>query len=314
MRRGKRSARGLDKRVRGVVRFNEKLAYHSSLRVGGEARYFVRPEMVEDVKESLSFAEEEGLPWIAMGNGTNILFPDEGYPGIVIQIGSAMGGRELDQDGGLLKVQAGESLGRVIHFLHSYGLNDFDFLIGIPGAIGGALVMNAGIPEGSLSDLVKRVQALDERGKPVTLEREECGFGYRRSIFQQGRLIILAAEFAVGGGHEWDLKELWERRHRQPLDRPSPGCVFKNPPGDYAGRLIEGAGLKGYRIGGAAVSSLHANFIVNEGGASATDVLRLIDVVRARVYKEFGVDLEMELEIVSQERNWKGRAPETLLS
>jgi UDP-N-acetylmuramate dehydrogenase len=213
-----------------------------------------------------------------------------------------------------LKVQAGESLNRVIHFLHTYGLNDFDFLIGIPGAIGGSLVMNAGIPEGSIADLLKRVHALDERGEPVTLARDDCGFGYRRSIFQQRRLIILAAEFAVGSRREWDLKELWKRRQRQPLNRPSPGCVFKNPPGDYAGRLIEQAGLKGYRIGGAAISSVHANFIVNEGGASAADVLRLIDLVRERVYKEFGVDLEMELEIISQGRSRKGRAPEMLLN
>ncbi|MFQ6117918.1 MAG: UDP-N-acetylenolpyruvoylglucosamine reductase, partial [Candidatus Bipolaricaulia bacterium] len=137
------------------------------------------------------------------------------------------------------------------------------------------------------------------RGEPLVLHREECGFGYRRSIFQQERLIILAAEFQVGGGREWDLKELQKRRRRQPLRQPSPGCVFKNPPGGHAGRLIELAGLKGHQIGGAAISSLHANFIVNEGGASAADVLRLIDLVRERVYKEFRVDLEMELEIIS---------------
>jgi UDP-N-acetylmuramate dehydrogenase len=295
----KRAVRGLDKRVRGVVKFNEKLEYHSSLRVGGEARYFVRPETVEDVKKCLTFAAEEELPWVAMGNGTNILFPDGGYDGVVIQIGPGMKQKELDHARGLLRVQAGESLGKLIHFLHSYGLNDFDFLIGIPGAIGGSLVMNAGIPEGSISDLVEQIHAIDERGEPVTLKREDCGFGYRQSCFQQEKLIIITAEFSVCNGRKWDLKELWERRRRQPLNRPSPGCVFKNPPGDHAGRLIEQAGLKGYRIGGAAISTIHANFIVNEGGASAADVLRLIDLVRERVYKEFGVDLEMELEIIS---------------
>lgn len=291
--------RGLDKRVRGVVKFNEKLSWHSSLRVGGEARYFVRPQAVEDIKECLSFAQEEDLPWVAMGNGTNILFPDEGYPGVVIQIGPGMRGKELDCSRGILKVQAGESLGGLIHFLHSFGLNDFDFLVGIPGAVGGSLVMNAGIPEGAIGDLVERVYALDERGEVRTFTKEECEFGYRESRFQRERLIIFEAEFTVGNGQEWDLEELWARRRRQPLGKPSPGCVFRNPPGDYAGRLIEQAGLKGFRIGGAAISTVHANFIVNEGGARAADVLRLIDLVRERVYKEFRVDLEMELKIIS---------------
>ncbi len=299
MRNSRRVRRGLDKRVRGVVKFNEKLSLHSSLRVGGEARYFVKPQAVEDIKECLSFAQEEDLPWVAMGNGTNILFPDEGYPGVVIQIGLGMREKELDHSRGLLKVQAGESLGGLIHFLHSHGLNDFDFLVGIPGAVGGSLVMNAGIPEGSIGDLVKRVYALDEQGEARSFTKEECEFSYRESRFQRERLIIVGAEFAVGNHREWDLEELKARRRRQPLGQPSPGCVFRNPPGDYAGRLIEQAGLKGFRIGGAAISTVHANFIVNEGGARAADVLRLIDLVHERVYKEFGIDLETELEIIS---------------
>jgi UDP-N-acetylmuramate dehydrogenase len=299
MRNSRGARRGLDKRVRGVVKFNEKLSLHSSLRVGGEARYFVRPQAVEDIKECLSFAQEEDLPWVAMGNGTNILFPDEGYPGVVIQVGPGMKGKELDHSRGILRVQAGESLGELIHFLHSHGLNDFDFLVGIPGAVGGSLVMNAGIPEGAIGDLVKRVYAIDERGEEVAFTKEECEFGYRESRFQRERLVIFGAEFAVGNHREWDLEELRARRRRQPLGQPSPGCVFRNPPGDYAGRLIERAGLKGFRIGGAAISTVHANFIVNEGGARAADVLRLIELVRERVYKEFGVELEMELEVIS---------------
>lgn len=299
MRNARRVERGLDKRVRGVVKFNEKLKYHTSLRVGGEASYFVRPETVEDIKESLRFAQESCLPWIVLGNGTNILFPDEGYDGVVLHIGPAMTEKELDESDGALTVQAGESLGRVIRFLHSYGLTDLDFLIGIPGAVGGALAMNAGIPEGTTADPVKRIFALTEQGELVTLHREECQFGYRRSIFQKERLIILAAEFGLGTKRKWDAKALRERRQCQPLGQPSPGCVFKNPPENPAGWLIERVGLKGQRVGGAAFSSLHANFIVNEGGATAADVLRLIDLARERVYKEFGVDLEMELEIIS---------------
>lgn len=294
-----RTGWGLDKRVTGVVKFDEKLKYHTSLRVGGEARYFVRPETLEDVKESVAFAAEEGLSWVAIGNGTNILFPDEGYNGMVLQIGPGMRKMRLDQVENILSVQAGESLGFAIRFLHSYGLGDFDFLIGIPGTVGGALVMNAGIPEGTISDLVHRVYALDEQGEPVTLGQQECEFGYRQSIFHRKRWIILAAEFRVGQGREWDMKELLWRRRCQPRGKPSPGCVFKNPPGERAGRLIDRAGLKGLRVGGAAFSGVHANFIVNEGGARAADILRIIDIARERVYEEFGVDLEMELEIIS---------------
>jgi len=281
-----------------VVKFDEPLKKHTSLRVGGGARYFVVPASYEDIRESLSFAEGEGLPWVVLGNGTNILFPDEGYPGVVLKVGPLLRESRLDLGKGSFWVQAGESLGGAIEHLHAHGLGDFDFLVGIPGTIGGALVMNAGIPEGTISELVRWVRAIDEKGDLITLGRAQCEFGYRESLFQREKLVIVEAEFTVGGERRWDLAELLERRRRQPLGQPSPGCVFKNPPGWSAGELIDRAGLKGYRIGGAMISPVHANFIVNVGGARANDILRLIDLVRERVHRVFGIELEPELEIV----------------
>ena len=161
--------------------------------------------------------------------------------------------------------------------------------------------MNAGIPEGTISDLVSQVRVLTNDGKWVTLTKDECDFGYRRSLFRRRKYIIVEAEFKVSGDKAWDSESLRRRRvERQPLSQPSPGCVFKNPEvGMTAGQLIDSAGLKGYKVGGAVISHKHANFIINEGGATCKDILKLIDIVRAYVLKYFGVELKLELEIVS---------------
>lgn len=280
-----------------MVKFNEELRKYTSLRVGGAARYLVIPKDRSDLQEALAFARERGLPWVVLGNGTNILFPDEGYPGVVLKLGPGLRGKELREGGGGLHLGAGEGLGQVLRYLHRHGLHDLDFLVGIPGTVGGAIAMNAGIPEASIGDFVERVWALDPQGRLHSLSREECGFGYRDSRFRHEPWVIVAAEFRLGGAWDWDLEELLARRRRQP-GLPSPGCVFKNPPGESAGRLIDRAGLKGFRVGGAAISPVHANFIVNLGGARASDVLKLMEIVRERVRATFGVDLEPELELV----------------
>jgi len=291
-------AGGLDKRVKGVVKFGETLARHTALLVGGEADYFVVPQCLEDIVECLRFAQEYALPWVVLGNGTNILFLDEGYRGLVIKIGPRLGRKNLVHDA--FYAQAGANLGEIIRYCRDYGYNDFDFLVGIPGTVGGALTMNAGIPEGTISDLVAKVTVLTEEGDLISLKKEACNFGYRSSLFQEKRLVILEGEFKLTGDKGWDCEALLRRRaERQPLGLPSPGCVFKNPTGVTAGQLIDKAGLKGYKIGGAAISRKHANFIVNEGGATSRDILSLIDLARERVYKYFGVELKLELEVVT---------------
>jgi UDP-N-acetylmuramate dehydrogenase len=244
----------------------------------------------------LKFAKEHNLPWVVIGNGTNILFPDKGYKGVVIKLS---GMRERKLNGDMIRLGAGVSLGGVINHLHAYCFNDFDFLVGIPGTVGGALAMNAGIPQGTISDLVKEVKALTPDGEIVTLSKEMCRFSYRTSLFQQEKIIILEGLFKLGCGKEWDIKELIQRRANQPR-LPSPGCVFKNPPGSKAGELIDKAGLKGYKIGEAVISTTHANFIVNEGGARCADVLKLIDFAQEKVYKDFGINLELELEVIAE--------------
>jgi UDP-N-acetylmuramate dehydrogenase len=293
------SARELQSRLRGLVKTHEPLARHTSLRIGGPADYFVIPASVDDILETLDFVRDRGLPWIVLGNGTNVLFPDEGYRGVIIKLGPSLGRIEISGD--RVRAQAGASLAALISQVRAQGGRDFDFLVGIPGSVGGALVMNAGIPEGTISDVVTRVGALTFDGKFITLKAEECRFGYRASRFQEERLIVIEGEFALGRGKSWDGEELLRRRkERQPLGVPSPGCVFRNPVGvnATAGQLLDWAGLKGLRVGGARISAKHANFIVNEGGATSRDVLQLIDIARSVVLKYWGVELKLELAVV----------------
>ena len=295
-----RELQELQRRLRGTVLVDEPLARHTSLRIGGPAKYFVIPAALEDISEALAFAQERELPWIVLGNGTNVLFSDKGYRGIVIKMGPSLGRIELKGD--RVRAQAGASLAALIWKVRSVGLRDLDFLVGIPGSVGGALVMNAGIPEGAIADVVTRVEALTFDGKFITLTPEECRFGYRSSRFQEERLIVIDGEFALGIGKSWDGEELLRRRReRQPLGVASPGCVFRNPVGvgATAGQLIDRAGLKGYRVGGARISTKHANFIVNEGGATSQDVLQLIDIARSVVLKYWGVELKLELAVVA---------------
>jgi len=293
------SARELQSRLRGLVKTHEPLARHTSLRIGGPADYFVIPASVDDILETLDFVRDRGLPWIVLGNGTNVLFPDEGYRGVIIKLGPSLGRIEISGD--RVRAQAGASLAALISQVRAQGGRDFDFLVGIPGSVGGALVMNAGIPEGTISDVVTQVGALTFDGKFITLKAEECRFGYRASRFQEERLIVIEGEFALGRGKAWDGEELLRRRkERQPLGVPSPGCVFRNPVGvnATAGQLLDWAGLKGLRVGGARISPKHANFIVNEGGATSRDVLQLIDIARSVVLKYWGVELKLELAVV----------------
>lgn len=292
-------AKELQSRLKGAVKTQELLARHTSLRIGGPADYFVIPASLEDILETLEFIREHGLPWIVLGNGTNVLFLDEGYRGVIIKLGPSLGRIQTHQN--TVRAEAGASLATLISHVRSLGLRDLDFLVGIPGSVGGAIVMNAGIPEGTVSDVVTQVQALTFDGKFITLKADECRFDYRSSRFQQERLIVIEGEFALGRGKSWDGEELLRRRkERQPLGMPSPGCVFRNPVGvgATAGQLLDRSGLKGYRVGGARISPKHANFIVNEGGATSRDVLQLIDIARSVVLKYWGVELKLELAVV----------------
>ena len=302
--------------VRDISRLIERgvpLARYSSLRVGGPADYFARPRSLAEIRALLEFADRRKIPWWVLGNGTNVIFPDEGFRGLVIHLGRGFSAKRLEPEEKILRVQAGAGLGTTMGFLRAHGFHDFDGLVGIPGTVGGALAMNAGIPEFTISELVERVTVLTDEGEMLTLPREACGFRYRGSLFRRRPWVIVAGEFRLGKAPRFDPQALLERRRRaQPLGTPSPGCVFKNPrvkdkkalpEPPTAGRLLEGAGLKGVRVGGAMISRKHANFLVNLRGATAADCLRLIDFARERVYKEFGVELELEVAILAASRS-----------
>ena len=308
---GAHTTREAARHLRALLERDVPLARYSSLRVGGPADYFARPRSVEEIRALLAFAHRLRIPWLVLGNGTNVIFPDEGFRGLVIHLGRGFSAKRLDPREGILRVQAGAGLGATMGFLRAHGYRDFDGLVGIPGTVGGALAMNAGIPEFTLSQLVERVTVLTEEGELLALPREACGFRYRGSLFRRRPWVIVEGEFRLGKAPRFDPQALLERRRRaQPLGDPSPGCVFKNPSipeksekalphPPTAGRLLEGAGLKGARIGGAMISKKHANFLINLRGATAADCLRLIDFARERVYKEFGVELELEVAVVS---------------
>lgn len=290
-------ARSLD--LNGKIRLQESLSLHTSFRIGGPAAYFVEPETLDDVRAALDFAKAHDLPWYVLGNGTNTLFPDEGFPGMVIHLGPGTGLSKLELRDDALYAEAGATLAAARRLCAAQGQNALDFLVGIPATIGGALAMNAGIPQAAIGDLVESLTVLDDEGHLKELTAAECGFGYRLSRIREEGLIVLAARLRLDSGACWDQAELLNRRKRQPLGR-SPGCVFKNPPHfpRSAGWLIDKSGLKGYKVGNAQVSRGHGNFILNRGKAKCADVVTLIDIVRDKVYKEFKLQLSLELEVV----------------
>lgn len=291
--RVKRTAR------RDLIQKNVILAPLTSLKIGGPAKYFAEPRSIIELQEALAFAQSRRIPWLTLGNGTNMLIPDEGIRGLVVRLGRKFSALELNGD--RLHAQAGAGLGAIMGFLRARGYHDFDGLVGIPGTVGGAVTMNAGIPEFTISEIIESVFILRRDGELVRVQNSDCGFSYRTSYFQKSDAIIAAATFNLGLKERFNPVELLQqRREKQPLRWPSAGCIFKNPEGSRgAGELIDLAGLKGTSAGGAMISPKHGNFIVNRGGASSSDFYQLIDFARKRVYKEFGVELQLEVAVVS---------------
>jgi UDP-N-acetylmuramate dehydrogenase len=285
---------------RGEIRQGEELRKHTSLRIGGPADIFLIPASVTDLIAVLKSLTEEDIPYYILGHGSNLLISDRGVRGIVIQVGSRLTGLNFRDD--CLVSEAGVRLPRLAQSAAERGLSGLEFAAGIPGTIGGAVVMNAGGGGGDISQAVSRVRTFKPRIGVKDWNSEECGFGYRTSRFRQSGEIILEVEFKLDPGSPQMIKdrmnEIIIRREKSlPLQHPSAGSVFKNPPRDYAGRLIEAAGLKGKRVGDAQISEKHANIIVNHGRASFRDVEELIDLARKEVEEKFGIGLELELEL-----------------
>ena len=281
---------------------DEPLAGHTSYRIGGPGDLYVVVRREEDLLGWVTLARKEGVSHFVMGRGTNLLVADEGIRGIVIE-NRCRGVRSLTRGAGtLLRVQAGGSLSSLARRTAKEGLGGVEWAVGIPGTVGGAIVNNAGAYGGSISQRLQGVTLLDSQGFLRRMAVSELELGYRTSRFKGESSVILSADFALQAESRDLLSERVasyerERRESQPKE-PSAGSVFKNPEGEYAGRLIEEARLKGHRIGDAQISPLHANYIVNLGQARACDVAALIRLVRERVWQKHGTLLELEIELV----------------
>lgn len=291
---------------------NEPMNKHTSFKVGGPARYFVKAESLDDLKKALDLAREKGIPFFILGNGTNLLVSDKGFDGVIITLAGDFSSIE-DLGNGAFKVGAAIPLGRFARSVLKQGFAGIHKLAGIPGTLGGAIYMNAGAYGQEIGTSCTQVTVLDSDGNIREFAACECGFGYRQSIFQKNNAIILSATFLLPtaaslGKTTADLEaELAEcmakRKASQPLNMPNAGSTFKrlsvgaaDTPAQIApGYYIEQAGLKGYRIGDAEVSTVHANFIVNAGGATASDIKQLSEFVQQKVTEKFGIKLHREI-------------------
>ncbi|WP_258359334.1 UDP-N-acetylmuramate dehydrogenase [Moorella sulfitireducens (nom. illeg.)] len=291
-------ARELQRGLKEEVFVNEPLARHTTWRIGGPADLFARPVTAGEFDFCLDFARQKGLPLHIMGNGSNLLVCDGGVRGLVVQTRSWR--QVIVREEGI-RACSGALLSRVLEVAARHGLGGLEFAAGIPATIGGAVVMNAGTPEGCLGDIVRGVEVIAPDGSRRYLEYGDITFSYRSTSLRRSGVVVtvdLAMTAVDPRLIEARVKANLERRRaRQPLEWPNAGSVFKNPPGDYAGRLIEEVGAKGWQAGRAQVSAKHANFIINLGGARATDVLELIARIREAVAGSFGVNLELEVEV-----------------
>lgn len=286
------------------LRRAEPLARHTSIRIGGPADLFCEVQTADALAAGLRFAAAEGFPVFILGGGTNVVVSDRGVRGLTLKLGRGFAGAEWLRDGGEVKVRAGgaANLKRLVLESIERGLAGLEFAEGIPGTVGGGLLMNAGAFGGELADVVEAVEAVAGDGEQVRLGREALDFGYRRLVLPAG-LVVTAVEMRLEGGEPAEIArraaEAKARRGlRQPLGLPNAGSIFKNPPGDFAGRLVELVGLRGRRVGGAQISPRHANFIVNLGEARAADVRALMDEARDAVWRSRGVWLEPEVKLI----------------
>lgn len=282
---------------------DEPMRKHTTFRIGGNADIFVRPESKEQIAEILRLCREQDVPYFILGNGSNLLVGDRGFRGVVINIMDNM--NDIKVDGGIIKAQAGAMLIKVSRAARDNSLTGLEFASGIPGTIGGAIYMNAGAYGGEMKDVVTKVTAMDAEGEIYTFGTDELEFSYRHSVIQQRDLIVLDVTMELAAGDQKIIDDRMSelavaRRTKQPLEYPSAGSTFKRPEGYFAGKLIMDAGLRGYRVGDAQVSEKHCGFVVNRGNATADDVIKLIDDVKAKVSEEYDVVLEPEVRMIGE--------------
>lgn len=289
----------LQKYVSGEnIRLQELMAGHTTFRIGGPADCFLQIENTEQIKKVQRYLKLLEIPYFVMGNGSNLLVDDSGYRGIVLQIGQKMSG--ITVEGSCIIAEAGALLSQVAHVAMEHSLTGLEFASGIPGTVGGGVMMNAGAYGGDMSQVVTQVCVISDEGETLKLANETMEFGYRTSTIRHNSFLVTEVTFELQKGDKDVIKAKMEelavrRREKQPLEYPSAGSTFKRPEGYFAGKLIMDAGLSGFQIGGARVSDKHAGFIINTGNATARDVKRVIAVVQERVKEKFRVDLEPEI-------------------
>ena len=283
------------------LREHEPMSRHTTFRIGGPARLMALPRDRKEAAAAVRAAAELGIRPFFLGNGSNLLVADRGYEGFIVKLTGLDQTRVVNRR---LRAESGISLARLAMAAWGRGLTGLEFAHGIPGTLGGGVAMNAGAYGGEMSQVLTAVTFLDEAGQVITLPAQECALTYRHSLFtDHPERLILEAEFELAQGVPTLIKirmdELAQkRRAKQPLDQPSAGSTFKRPEGHFAAALIEQCGLKGLSVGGAQVSEKHAGFVVNRGGATAEDVLRLMEQVRERVLRDTGVELEPEVKLL----------------
>lgn len=281
----------------------EPMTKHTSFHIGGPAELMAQPQSEAELQSLLLKAAEAAVPVTLVGNGSNLLVRDKGIRGLVIKLGSML--RDIKVSGNVLTFGSGVSLAQASKKAAELGLSGMEFAVGIPGSIGGAVYMNAGAYDGEMAKVVKSVRVMDAAGEVSELSADELDFGYRHSALQGSGKIVTSVTVELAAGDKQAIAEKMadfsnRRITKQPLELPSAGSMFKRPPGYFAGTLIDQTGLKGYTVGGAQVSTKHAGFVVNIGGATAADVLQLISDVQAKVFAAHGVHLEPEVLVLGE--------------
>ena len=295
----------LMKLIKGKVLFDEPLKNHTSFCIGGPADALIIPKDENDLKNLLNFAKKNGIPLTVMGNGTKLLVRDKGIDGVVVKIKGCFD--KVTISGPKVKAGAGYLLANLSRLVANHGLSGLEFVVGIPGTVGGGVVTNAGAHGFMMSEIVTNVTVMNVEGKLKKYSKNDLGFGYRQSKLQNSKTIVLNVEIELKKDDvdkiEKRMREYIEwRKKNQPLDLPNAGSIFKNPTGIPAGKLIDMAGLKGMRLGDAKISEKRANFIVNLGNATAQDVLSLMKKVQKEVWEKYRIKLEHEIRIIGRFR------------
>lgn len=292
----------LNKICSGIIE-NEPMNKRTTFRIGGAAQIFTEPESSDEICNVIKLCRNKNVPYIIIGNGSNLLVGDNGIDGVVIHIGNKFA--NVTVDGNTITAQSGILLSRLANTAKQNSLTGIEFASGIPGTLGGAIFMNAGAYGGEMKDIVQSVTYADENGDIRTVSGKDADFGYRHSIFSDKKYAVLECTIKLERGDINQISELMKdytkrRNDKQPIDMPSAGSTFKRPEGHFAGQLIENAGLKGISVGGAQVSEKHAGFIVNKGRATSSDVVNLIELVKNKVFENSGVMLEPEVKIIGK--------------